>query len=43
MHYYPLESIINHYAVYSDYSEDVINKFIKQLNPFNLILFYSNN
>jgi hypothetical protein len=43
MHKIPLEQVISYRAHYAEFSEELINNFLRQLNPFNLLLVYSNS
>ena len=42
MHRIPLPEVISYRAHYAQFDEQFINGFLKQLNPFNLLLVYSN-
>lgn len=41
MHRMPVQEIISYKAHYDPYDADLLNSFLKQLNPFNLLLVYS--
>jgi hypothetical protein len=43
MHRQPLGDVISWRAKYAPFDQTVINAFLQQLNPFNLLLVYSNS
>lgn len=43
MHHIELKDVISWRAHYADFDQILIDGFLKQLNPFNLILVYSNS
>ena len=42
MHDVPLEEILNYKYLFEDLDADFLVRVLKQLNPFNVILVYSN-
>jgi hypothetical protein len=42
MHHFPLREVIGWRAHFAEFDEELINSFLRQLNPFNLLLVYSN-
>jgi hypothetical protein len=43
MHDVPLEEILNYKYLFEDLDAEFLERVLKQLNPFNVILVYSNS
>lgn len=43
MHDVPLEEVLNYKYLFEDLDKDFLEKILKQLNPFNAIVVYSNS
>lgn len=43
LHRIPPQEVISYKAHYAAFNEELINSFLRQLNPFNLLLVYSNS
>ncbi len=43
MHHIPLQEILNSSDLFDEYDADTINRFLGQLNPFNVVIVYSSN
>ena len=43
MHNIPLPEILNHSTISDGYNEEILGKFLLQVNPFNVIIVFSSS